>query len=200
MYYDTEVWPTLDAENLWIYDKLILSRKLGHKCGPCGVPVPYPADYIVRPIINLEGQGKGTEKLWIENDTWHLNFGCFWQELFTGRHLSIDYHKGSQIRCTEGFREQDSFVHFTRWITVNEQPKLPTVVKHITTQYDDVNIEMIGGKTIELHLRKNKDFDDGAVEIIPVWEDRKNSQPKNFYYVEDTDDERPRLGLYKRYK
>ena len=200
MYYDTDVWPKLDDENLWIYDKLILSRKLGHKCGPCGVPVPYPADYIVRPIINLEGQGKGTEKLWIENDTWHLNFGYFWQELFTGRHLSIDYHRGSQIRCTEGFREQDSFVHFTRWITVNDQPKLPTVVQDITTQYDDVNIEMIDGAIIELHLRKNKDFDDGAVEIIPVWEDRKNSQPKNFDYVEDTDDERPRLGLYKRYE
>ena len=200
MYYDTEVWPTLDNENLWIYDKLILSRKLGHKCGPCGVPVPFPADYIVRPIINLEGQGKGTEKLWIENDTWHLNFGYFWQEMFTGRHLSIDYHKGSQIRCTEGFREQDSFVHFTRWITVDDQPKLPTVVQDITTQYDNVNIEMIGGHIIELHLRKNKDFDDGAVEIIPVWEDRKNSQPKDFFYVEDTDDERPRLGLYKRYK
>ena len=200
MYYDTEVWPTIDNESLWIYDKLILSRKLGHKCGPCGVPVPFPADYIVRPIINLEGQGKGTEKLWIENDTWHLNFGYFWQEMFTGRHLSIDYHKGSQIRCTEGFREQDSFVHFTRWIAVDDQPKLPLVIQDITTQYDNVNIEMIGGHIIELHLRKNKDFDDGAVEIIPVWEDRKNSQPKDFFYVEDTDDERPRLGLYKRYK
>ena len=200
MYYDTEVWPTLDNENLWIYDKLILSRKLGHKCGPCGVPVPFPGDYIVRPIINLEGQGKGTEKLWIEKDTWHLHFGYFWQEMFTGRHLSIDYHKGSQIRCTEGFREQDSFVHFTRWIAVDDQPKLPLVIQDITTQYDDVNIEMIGSHVIELHLRKNKDFDDGAVEIIPVWEDRKNSQPKDFFYIEDTDDERPRLGLYKRYK
>tara|TARA_Y100001970_G_scaffold291415_1_gene428483 strand:- start:687 stop:1289 length:603 start_codon:yes stop_codon:yes gene_type:complete len=199
MYYDTEVWPTLNNEDLWIYDKLILSRKLGYKCGPCGVPVPYPGYYIVRPIINLEGQGKGTEKLWIENDTWNLNFGYFWQEMFIGRHLSIDYHKGSQIRCTEGFREQDSFIHFTRWIKVNEQPKLPTVVQHITTQYDDVNIEMIGGNVIECHLRKNKDFDDDAVEIIPVWEGYATICPPGFIYVHDTTDELPRLGCYKKY-
>ena len=129
MFYDTDVWPQLDNESLWIYDKLILSRKLGYKCGPCGVPVPYAADYIVRPIINLEGQGKGTEKLWIEHDTWHLKFGYFWQEIFAGRHLSIDYHKGSQLRCTEGFREHKSFVHFTRWILVDEKPKLPLIVQ-----------------------------------------------------------------------
>lgn len=200
MYYDTDIWPLLPNTDVWIYDKLILSRMLGYKCGPCGIPVPFPAEYIVRPIINLEGQGKGAEKIFIEKDTWHLPYGFFWQELFKGRHLSIDFHNGKQIRCTEGFRDGESFIHFSRWIQVADKPKLPNFINDIIARYTDVNVEIIDNNVIEMHLRKNKDFDDDPIEIIPVWEDREINVPKNFIFCKDTTDERPRLGCYKRYK
>ena len=33
---DDEVWDVAHTEDLWIFDKLILSKKLGYQCGPAG--------------------------------------------------------------------------------------------------------------------------------------------------------------------
>ena len=62
-------WNSIHPKDLWIYNKLILNRLLGHLCGPTGVPVPYSGYYIVRPSINLLGMGRFSRKEWINNDT-----------------------------------------------------------------------------------------------------------------------------------
>jgi len=40
------VWQTVDPNDIWVMDKLILSRKLGYTCGPVGLDVPVPGVYI----------------------------------------------------------------------------------------------------------------------------------------------------------
>ena len=59
--YITEVneeWNLIDPRDLWVYNKLFLSRVLGYKCGPAGTTVPRPDFYIVRPSINFFGMGR----------------------------------------------------------------------------------------------------------------------------------------------
>jgi hypothetical protein len=43
------------------YNKLWLSEKLGYRCGPAGVNVLFDEEYIVRPVMNLEGMGAGAK-------------------------------------------------------------------------------------------------------------------------------------------
>lgn len=68
MYYlsDEDVWSTILLEDLWIFDKLILSRKLDYVSGPACVPVSHSGQYIVRPCVNLYGMGLNS--ILIEHD------------------------------------------------------------------------------------------------------------------------------------
>lgn len=196
MLYDEQVWPLVHDSHLWVFDKLILSRRLGHLCGPACVPVPTPGYYVVRPCVNLAGMGAGTSKQWIERETDHLPAGYFWQEVFTGRHLSLDYQDGKLLRCTEGFRDDGELIKFNRWAIVSDAPEIPPVVEELVNQQHRVNIEMIGGKVIEVHLRGNPDFDGGATEIIPVWRGQDIPRLPGYRYEERPDGDR--LGVLIR--
>ena len=110
-----QYWQTADPDELWAMDKLILSRKLGYRCGPAGVPVDAPDYYIVRPCVNAMGLGLGAAKSYIEKNTEWLDVGFFWCEWFEGRHLSVDYHYGKQELCVEGFKHPDTFTTWRRW-------------------------------------------------------------------------------------
>ena len=39
---EDDVWSLIPPENLWLTDKLLLSRHLGYDCGPTGVDVSIP--------------------------------------------------------------------------------------------------------------------------------------------------------------
>ena len=185
------------VDDLWIFDKLIVSRKLNHVCGPAGVSVPCQGHYVVRPCVNLLGMGRGASIEWLTDNTDHLPPGFFWQEIFVGRHLSIDYTNSVHIRCTEGIQPPGDLTRFSRWYEVSDTPPIPQLVQDIVSRYQNVNIEMIGGQIIEIHLRGNLDFSDGAVDIIPVWRDNVILVPDGYVYTAAPDGER--LGFYKRY-
>lgn len=51
-------WNHIHPEDLWAYNKLFLSRRLGYTCGPAGTTVPKPDFYIVRPSFNLFGMSR----------------------------------------------------------------------------------------------------------------------------------------------
>jgi hypothetical protein len=51
-------WNAIHHDDLWIYNKLQLSRVLGYTCGPIGTTVPKPDFYIVRPSVNFLGNGR----------------------------------------------------------------------------------------------------------------------------------------------
>lgn len=185
---EDEVWADLSPEHMWIYDKLILSKKLGYICGPVGIDVTKPGWYIVRPIMNLMGLGFGAEKIWIEKDTDNLPIGYFWCEWFEGRHLSVDYYKGKPILCVEGFKDSEELMYWDAWsviLDIRNYLPIPEILKDIP--YDYINCEFIGGKLIECQLRRNLDFQWNNSEFIPVWEGENINPPDGWKYVEYPD-------------
>ena len=182
---DSEAWLNTQVVDLWIFDKLLLSKRLGHICGPTGVDVPKPGTYIVRPCMNLLGMGIGAEFVNLVDSTDHLPAGYFWCEIFTGQHLSVDYYQGNQILVVEGKRDLDSPLwKFSKWVRHdNIEVKFPEALSFLLEKHDYINAEYIGERLIELHFRTNLDFEYDNDIAIPVWEDEEISIPDGYRYV-----------------
>lgn len=184
---EEEVWKNIDPEDIWVMDKLILSKKLNYRCGPVGTNVPVSNWYIVRPCVNALGLGLGTQKVWIEKNTDHLPVGHFWCELFIGRHLSIDYHHGTQVLAVEGHKQNNTFTKWDQWIKVNDQINYPSILNKFIDKYEWINCEFINGKLIEVHFRPNLDFENNITYFIPVWKGESINPPDGFVYREYPD-------------
>tara|TARA_B100001094_G_scaffold44591_1_gene39377 strand:- start:235 stop:891 length:657 start_codon:yes stop_codon:yes gene_type:complete len=167
---DDEDWFLFHDEDLWFYDKLILSRRLGYTCGPVGEPVPNPGYYVVRPITNLLGMGRNTEITWITDSTDNFPPGHFWCEVFEGDHLSIDYHFGKQFICVKGTKNNSTLYKWDKWEKIDQIIPFPEILKTLKGNYEWINIEMIGGNLIEVHFRRNPNFFWGNTYAIPVWD------------------------------
>lgn len=181
------VWANIDSNDIWVMDKLILSRKMGYICGPTGMDVPRAGEYIVRPCVNMLGLGMGAKKMYLEYETMHLPLGFFWCEFFEGRHLSVDYRDGIQVLAVEGFKDADTFTHWNEWKMVNDDFPLPNILEDIKHKYEWINCEYIGDKLIEIHFRRNTDFIDVNEHFIPVWEGQDTIPPEGYTYREYPD-------------
>lgn len=185
---DKDYWNTTDPNDLWLFDKLILSKKLGYVCGPAGVPPPAESTYVVRPCVNYRMMSRGATLMQLSATEHHqVPDGYFWCERFQGRHLSFDYYYGKQMLAVEGFREEepDRLDRFSKWEKVSDRFTLPPIIDEVANRYQWLNVEVIGDKIIEVHLRYNDDFSNHtASTIIPVWKDK-------FYKSESGD----RLGF-----
>ena len=175
-------WRNAHVDDLWVFDKLILSRKLGYCCGPAGLNVPYPGIYITRPCVNIPGMGKGASFEYIKSDTKHLPHGYFWCEVFKGRHLSIDYRNKIQVLAVEGFHTTDSLWRFEKWVKVNDFIPLPSIFAKLADDYEYINVEYVDGKIIECHFRSNPDFIYNNTVAYPVWNDQSQD---DFKFAED---------------
>lgn len=183
--YDSEVWNKVDVKDLWVYDKLILSKYLGYVCGPAGVNLPYPGTFMVKPITNILGMGLGTRRQLFKNtNTDSLNPGEFWMEIFIGDHLSVDVVNGKTDVVYQGISDGPN--RFSKWVKLDKKIKHPKFIKKLSKKYGVVNYEAIGGYIIEVHLRANPDWQKyKAKELIPVW--RGDMIPENLIYDEDGD-------------
>lgn len=186
---DIDVFDRISLDDLWCVDKLILSKKLGYECGPAGIPPTAPGQYIVRPIVNLKMMGVGATIQYLDSDS--IPDGYFWCEMFTGRHLSFDYHWGKQTLAVEGFRNNTNRLdRFSCWTKIDKEFKLPEILQTVADRYAWLNVEVIGDKVIEVHFRYNDDFaNHNANTIIPVWKDE--------FYPSSAGD---RLGFMLKYE
>lgn len=173
IYYDHEAIEFMDPEDLWIYDKLIVSKKLGYVCGPVGVDVPYPGHYILRPTINFLGMGLGTKRVKLIKSTDRQSPGYFWSQEFQGRHLSIDYKYGKQQLAVEGEKYENSFTKWKKWSIIDAELRFPEILEGLKDKYPWFCCEFIDGKLIEVHARRNPDFIYGNKEFIPAWRDEE---------------------------
>lgn len=197
MYEEDHVWETIHPDNIWVMDKLILSRKLGYLCGPVGMDVPKEEWYIVRPCVNALGLGLGARFEYLKKDTDHLTPGHFWCQVFRGRHFSVDYNRGKQILCVEGFRDKSSNNDLTRWkewIRSDVQFEFPEVLKEFS-EVEWINCEYIDGRLIEVHFRRNPDFKMDIDRFIPVWAGEEINPPEGSIYIEDPEIH-DRIGAY----
>lgn len=190
---DSEAYQLYPKDNIW-YNKLFLSGILGYNAGYGFI---YKSGrYIVRPIINLQGCGIGA-KIGDYQKGDQIPHGYFWSEVFTGRHITIDYIKirgvWIQGHTFEGFKDDpEDLLKFSMWRKVEYRYELPSVFNTIRT--DKLNIEIIGDKIIEVHLRHNTD----PVEydfFIPIWSEDQMC-PEGCIRIADREDHPGRLGFF----
>ncbi len=190
MYYTdpTDEWRAIHEEDLWVYNKLILSRRLGYICGPTGCSVPYSGHYIVRPSINLLGMGRFSRIEWIESNTDHLHPSEFWCEIFEGEHISVDFNQKESKLVVLGERNINNPLYkWKRWSKIDKKVNFPNILHRLKGNYDWINCEFIGNKLIEVHFRQNPDFRYGNSIAIPVWKDENVEKLDNFCFISDED-------------
>ena len=189
---DTEAYDTYPELRHW-YDKLWVARQLGYRAGT--EHVPEPGHYMVRPTVNLPGGGQGASiAFYIKSDV--IPTDCFWSEIFYGDHVTIDYTRvdgvWQQGHTFRGFNRAANLIHFSRWTRVDRPYSLPDIFDEITCEH--INIEIIGDRIIEVHLRTNPDpveYD----ELIPIW--TKNQPcPAGYARIADVEQHVDRLGFF----
>ena len=119
-------WSLIHHEDLWIYNKLILSSRLGYVCGPVGVNVPSPKSYIVRPSMNLLGMSRFARIEYLEESTDHLHPAEFWCEIFAGEHLSVDFYQKTPNLVVKGTRDHtDPLYKWKKWEKIDQEVNFP---------------------------------------------------------------------------
>lgn len=181
---EDDVWNIVKAEDLWVLDKLIVSRLMEYACGPVGMDVPKPGWYIVRPCVNMIGLGMGAKKMWLSKDTMHLPLGFFWCEWFEGRHVSVDYVNGKQTLAVEGIlNSSDDLTKWSTWFKVKDEIPLPKYLYGLADRYETINVEYIEGRVIEVHLRGNPDFEEDISEFIPDFGNSPDLSSSGYRYI-----------------
>jgi len=192
---DKDVWGNVHPDDLWIYDKLIVAKKAGHCAGPAGVPVPRADWYIVRPITNIRMMSRGASRMFLAPNEDVVPDGYFWSEVFTGDHISVDYHYGIQSTTVQGFRDSARLDRFSKWTKIDVKFPFPKILGNLCLKYKWINVEYIGGKIIEVHTRYNDDFSNHSGNtIIPVWKDNPTLQPEGSSWYESPGGDR--LGFW----
>jgi len=202
---DVDAWYRYPQYRQW-FNKLYVADLFGYCCGPAGIPVPECGNYVVRPIYNLAGMGVGAKLVYITPDDLSLiPPGHFWVECFQGTHYSVDYvrdeHGFSQSNCYTGVNDPDDLSRFYHWKRSDYQFCLPKEIANIDVP--KINIEAIGDKVIEIHLRDGFDHLRHCDEMIPVFaKDPLKSLP-GYKFVENAADgygwlDNPRLGYWVR--
>lgn len=178
-------WNHIHPSDLWVYNKLFLSRMLEYNCGPVGTTVPKSDFYIVRPSFNLLGMGRLARKEWIEKYTDHMHPAEFWCEIFAGPHLSVDFKEKKSKLVVLGTRNPgDPYYKWKKWEKINQKIEFPEILNNLEGHYDYINCEFIGDKLIEVHFRQNPDFRYQNSVAIPVWGEEKC---ENMKFIEDID-------------
>jgi hypothetical protein len=167
--------PTDDADGYrwnpqhrWIYNKLLVAESQGLACAPHGIaPTSFPV--FSKPIYNLFGMGVGSRLMRSRAEyEQHETPGHLWMTNLAGDHVSTDLavidgavHWSRHAHGTAGLAgtfdhwtieaqgREDLDAYLRRWIAGN----LPGYVGML-------NVETIGGRIIEAHLRFSDQWPD----------------------------------------
>jgi hypothetical protein len=181
-------WNHIHSEDLWVYNKLFLSRRLGYTCGPSGTTVPKPDFYIVRPSFNLLGMSRFARVEWIKKNTDDFHPSEFWCELFEGEHLSVDFCNEKQELVVLGTRDKKNPLYkWSKWEKIDKKVEFPDVLRNLKKKYEWINCEFIGGKLIEVQFRRNPDFRYGNSVAIPVWNQKTEEDYSEYRFIKDED-------------
>lgn len=181
-------WNNIHHDDLWIYNKLFLSRVLGYTCGPPGTTVPKSDFYIIRPSFNLLGMGRFARIEFVYKSTDQFHPAEFWCEIFDGEHLSVDFRNGQSELVVKGEKDNDDPLYkWKKWEKIDQKIEFPSVLLKLKGNYEWINCEFIDNKLIEVHFRQNPDFRYNNTIAIPVWNDEKPEDVKDYTFIEDKD-------------
>lgn len=164
---DADAWRWF-PEQRWVYNKLRVAESQGIECAPHGIDPPhYPV--FSKPVINLEGMGVGSRTLWSRQDyETHLSAGHMWMRLLDGEHISSDAAvidgRVHEMRHAKGLSLPGGL--FDYWIIeADRRPDLEEylgswIEAHLPAYTGMVNLESIGGRIIEAHLRVTDQWPD----------------------------------------
>jgi hypothetical protein len=152
----------------WIYDKLRVAQSQGLECGlHDSTPPRFPV--FCKPVTNLKGMGAGTSILRGERDfRQSCKPGDFWSNLLTGEHVSTDWAvvRGDTVWCRHTRGVPGIAGTFDYWtIEARSRGRLERycrdwIRRHLPDYTGMVNIETIGGRIIEAHLRFSDQWPD----------------------------------------
>ena len=177
---DSAAW-RLNPGHRHVYDKLRLALEAGLTAAPCGVPPMdlgvAPGDTVfVKPITNLAGMGLDARAMAAEEVP--AEPGRFWCQYLEGAHTSTDcLVEDGEVRWfahTRGSDEKDAArpIYWEIGVDLPErEPWIAEWVRRNLAGYSGIcNIELIGGRPIEAHLRgSNGFFDFYGPDFIPAW-------------------------------
>lgn len=196
---DGDAWAWYPAYK-WVYNKLAIAESQGLECAPHGLdPKAFPV--FSKPIYNMRGMGAGSRILRSLKEYKHaLRPGHMWMPLFEGDHISSDIAvvNGDPVwwRHSTGLALGDGV--FDYWtIDAAHNPSIETgcgewVRKHFAGYTGMLNIETIGGRIIEAHLRFADQWPDlygeGWVEaLVELYAEKRwsfdDSRRRNGYSV-----------------
>jgi len=157
---DSDAW-LWNPDHRWVYDKLAVALSQGFEAAPHGVSPPhYPV--FSKPIYNLKGMGVGSRPLHSESDyTAAYQPGHFWTTLLEGDHVSSD------VVVIDGEPKWWRHAHgvtgdrgtFDYWeVGAGHNPAVEGWVRqwsreHLRGYSGIINLETIGARIIEVHLR-----------------------------------------------
>ncbi len=154
---DFEAYPYY-KDYTYLYNKKWVADSQNVGCGT-NRQVPNKFPVIVRPMINLYGMGKGTYYVTNYEQSSKISNKDFWEEILHGNHVSVDVFKNDHgILGTVAFLgiPADLF-KFIYWEYLPDY-QLPLKVtqwisKNMKSFIGVFNLELIGDKIIECHLR-----------------------------------------------
>jgi hypothetical protein len=158
----------LNPRHRWIYDKLLVVRSQGIECALQRVaPTHYPV--FSKPVTNLKGMGVGS---WVLRNAWdyrvHCTAGDFWMTLLSGDHVSTDWAvvNGEAQWCRHTLGIPGAAGMFDYW-KIEAKSRLDLekysrdwIRTHLHDYSGMLNIETIGGRIIEAHLRFSDQWPD----------------------------------------
>jgi hypothetical protein len=155
-------------QHRWVYDKIAIAASQGLDAGPHGVPPPY-FPVFSKPITNLKGMGVGSRLIntaaeYEEN----MTAGHMWTTLLQGRHISSDVAVVDGAprwwrHVTAAPSGEGTFDYWTVHAAADaaiEDYCGTWIRRHLKGYTGIVNIESIGGRMIEVHLRISDQWPD----------------------------------------
>ncbi len=169
----------------WLYNKLAIAESQGLPCAPHGIDPPsFPV--FSKPIYNMRGMGAGSRIIRSLKEYRHAQRpGHMWMALLQGEHISTDVAvvdgAAHWSRHSHGIAIGDGM--FDYWIVeAARRPALETYIERwIATNLSGytgmINIETIGDRIIETHLRFSDQWPDlygaGWVDaLVGLYRDR----------------------------
>jgi len=157
---DSDSW-TWYPRHRWVYDKVAVALSQGLEAAPHGVaPKRFPV--FSKPITNLKGMGVGSRVLRSDDDyVTHYAPGHMWMTLLDGRHVSSDVAvlDGKPVWWRHATGRPGAEGTFDYWVlhaahdAEVEAHCGAWIMRRLAGYTGMLNLETIGGRLIEVHLR-----------------------------------------------